>query len=43
MKFGFESEKLLFDLKNDSVYDGVFRLVDALSDYVTYQIGRAHV
>jgi hypothetical protein len=36
MKFGFESEKLLFDLKDDSIYHGVFRLVDALSDYVTY-------
>jgi hypothetical protein len=36
MKFGFESEKLLFDLKDDSIYYGVFGLVDALSDYVAY-------
>lgn len=36
MKFGFESEKLLFDLKDDSIYHGVFRLVDALSDYTSF-------
>ncbi|MGE0616980.1 MAG: hypothetical protein AB7P04_15220 [Bacteriovoracia bacterium] len=36
MKFGFESEKLLYDLKDDSIFHGVFRLVDALSDYVTF-------
>jgi hypothetical protein len=33
MKFGFESEKLLFDLKDNSIFHGVFQLVDALSDY----------
>lgn len=36
MKFGFESEKILFDLKDDSIYHGVFRLVDALSDYASF-------
>jgi hypothetical protein len=36
MKFGFESEKLLFDLKDNSIYHGVFRLVDALSDYISF-------
>src|SRR5690606_6699627 len=34
MKFGFESEKLLYDLSEGEIYHGVFRLVDALSDYV---------
>lgn len=33
MKFGFESEKLLFDLKTDSINHGVFEFVSALSDY----------
>lgn len=36
MKFGFESEKLLLDLKNNSIYNGVFHLVDALSDFVSF-------
>lgn len=36
MKFGFESEKLLFDLKDNSIFHGVFQLVDALSDYTSF-------
>lgn len=36
MKFGFESEKLLYDLNTDSIFHGVFGLVDALSDYAAY-------
>lgn len=36
MKFGFESEKILYDLKDDSVFHGVFTLVDALSDYARF-------
>lgn len=36
MKFGFESEKLLYDLDGGEIYHGVFRLVDALSDYVSF-------
>lgn len=36
MKFGFESEKILYDLQEKSIYHGVFRLVDALSDYVSF-------
>lgn len=33
MKFGFESEKFLFDLKDNCTFHGVYRLVDAVSDY----------
>ncbi|RYZ72751.1 MAG: hypothetical protein EOP09_02780, partial [Proteobacteria bacterium] len=36
MKFGFESEKILYDLQEKSIYHGVFRLVDALSDYISF-------
>jgi hypothetical protein len=36
MKFGFESEKLLFDLNDNNIYHGVFHLVDALSDYISF-------
>lgn len=36
MKLGFESEKLLLDLNDHSIYHGVFRLVDALSDYISF-------
>lgn len=32
MKFGLESEKFLFDIKNQKPSDGVFRFIDALSD-----------
>jgi hypothetical protein len=35
MKFGFESEKLLYDLNEGDIFHGVFGLVDALSDYVS--------
>lgn len=33
MKFGLESEKFLFDIKNKRPSDGVFRFIDALSDF----------
>jgi len=36
MKIGFESEKILYQLQEKSIYHGVFRLVDALSDYVSF-------
>lgn len=36
MKFGFESEKLLYDLKTDTIHHGVLELVSALSDYESY-------
>jgi gamma-glutamyl:cysteine ligase YbdK (ATP-grasp superfamily) len=33
MKFGLESEKFLFDIKHHKPSDGVFRFIDALSDF----------
>lgn len=33
MKFGLESEKFLFDLKNNKPSNGVFRFIDALIDF----------
>lgn len=35
MKFGLESEKFLFDLKKQRPSNGVFRFIDALTDYET--------
>ncbi|WPU65710.1 hypothetical protein [Peredibacter starrii] len=37
MKFGLEIEKFLFDLKHNRPSDGVFRFIDALSDFELHE------